>query len=719
MRTLIQTLFFFLLVTQLCFAQLNQENNEPSKFLIKSHDPNLKSFPEKSFYKQKADWQHIIDSTWGQGVPLASKLAIFDAFAASISNEFDGFLSLGLTWESWDSLKSHFRSRIDSTTSRGIFASIMSQFAISLRDAHTWAWDTVVMYTPLSPGVPLLVLYPFATAEHFGAVLTALPDSTALVLRTIPNHPLGLQPGDIVLGYEGVPWKILVHELIDAELPVFSTGVGAASAEINSLIRNVGNNWHLFNTIDILKHSTQDTLHLSVQPLLTLPPDPMMGNEQLEIPGIPFSFYRGWPWEPTGQLLAFGMLPSANVGYIRLLGEWPSNAADPLFAAAIDSLWEAEGLIIDMRWNSGGWSQFNQAFERMFSEQLFTCMDALRANSSTFNLIPMGNADDAFIPGIPGSIYDRPIAVLLGPTCVSLGDWTAQRLRYHPMVRFFGKSSIASLGFSKNVTGWAGWWLRHSITDVYHMSQPEVYLNRLEFPIDETVWFNPDEVAQGIDPIIEHALNWIFTLSYAHDVVLSKDTVGNTADSIFITTKVTNPENHVLIVSAIITNEQGTPVDTTFLLPVSGDSLWGSYFKIPSVNGTYYVSVKTEDITSGTYRNLPDVALFTVIITNIEDLAGTLPHSFELQQNYPNPFNPSTKIKYSVPKTSQVQIKIYDVLGNEIETLVNKEKPAGTYELTWNAASLPSGVYFYQLKATPSGGQAGSFIEMKKMILTK
>jgi hypothetical protein len=719
MRTLIQTLFFFLLVTQLCFAQLNQENNEPSKFLIKSHDPNLKSFPEKSFYKQKADWQHIIDSTWGQGVPLASKLAIFDAFAASISNEFDGFLSLGLTWESWDSLKSHFRSRIDSTTSRGIFASIMSQFAISLRDAHTWAWDTVVMYTPLSPGVPLLVLYPFATAEHFGAVLTALPDSTALVLRTIPNHPLGLQPGDIVLGYEGVPWKILVHELIDAELPVFSTGVGAASAEINSLIRNVGNNWHLFNTIDILKHSTQDTLHLSVQPLLTLPPDPMMGNEQLEIPGIPFSFYRGWPWEPTGQLLAFGMLPSANVGYIRLLGEWPSNAADPLFAAAIDSLWEAEGLIIDMRWNSGGWSQFNQAFERMFSEQLFTCMDALRANSSTFNLIPMGNADDAFIPGIPGSIYDRPIAVLLGPTCVSLGDWTAQRLRYHPMVRFFGKSSIASLGFSKNVTGWAGWWLRHSITDVYHMSQPEVYLNRLEFPIDETVWFNPDEVAQGIDPIIEHALNWIFTLSYAHDVVLSKDTVGNTADSIFITTKVTNPENHVLIVSAIITNEQGTPVDTTFLLPVSGDSLWGSYFKIPSVNGTYYVSVKTEDITSGTYRNLPDVALFTVIITNVEDLAGTLPHSFELQQNYPNPFNPSTKIKYSVPKTSQVQIKIYDVLGNEIETLVNKEKPAGTYELTWNAASLPSGVYFYQLKATPSGGQAGSFIEMKKMILTK
>ena len=88
------------------------------------------------------------------------------------------------------------------------------------------------------------------------------------------------------------------------------------------------------------------------------------------------------------------------------------------------------------------------------------------------------------------------------------------------------------------------------------------------------------------------------------------------------------------------------------------------------------------------------------------------PTQFALEQNYPNPFNPSTKIQYSVPQTSQVQIKVFDVLGNEIETLVNEEKPTGTYELTWNAANLPSGVYFYQIKA-------GSFIETKKMILIK
>jgi len=91
---------------------------------------------------------------------------------------------------------------------------------------------------------------------------------------------------------------------------------------------------------------------------------------------------------------------------------------------------------------------------------------------------------------------------------------------------------------------------------------------------------------------------------------------------------------------------------------------------------------------------------------------STQPSEFILEQNFPNPFNPSTKIKYSVPQSSNVVIKVYDILGNEIETLVNEEKPAGTYELTWYAEGLSSGVYFYQLKA-------GEFIQTKKMLLLK
>jgi ligand-binding sensor domain-containing protein len=102
------------------------------------------------------------------------------------------------------------------------------------------------------------------------------------------------------------------------------------------------------------------------------------------------------------------------------------------------------------------------------------------------------------------------------------------------------------------------------------------------------------------------------------------------------------------------------------------------------------------------------------------DVQGTIPNNFLLYQNYPNPFNPSTKIRYSVPQSSNVIIKVFDILGNEIETLVKEEKPTGTYEITWYANQLPSGVYFYQLKAgDPSSSSGQGFVETKKMIFLK
>jgi photosystem II stability/assembly factor-like uncharacterized protein len=111
----------------------------------------------------------------------------------------------------------------------------------------------------------------------------------------------------------------------------------------------------------------------------------------------------------------------------------------------------------------------------------------------------------------------------------------------------------------------------------------------------------------------------------------------------------------------------------------------------------------------------------TFSTTDVEDIKYE-PSTFYLEQNYPNPFNPSTKIKYSIPQSSNVTIRVFDILGKEIETLVNEEKPAGTYEVEFNSSTISgsisakggyaSGVYFYQLKA-------GSFVETKKMILMK
>ncbi|MCX6165356.1 MAG: T9SS type A sorting domain-containing protein [Ignavibacteriae bacterium] len=89
-----------------------------------------------------------------------------------------------------------------------------------------------------------------------------------------------------------------------------------------------------------------------------------------------------------------------------------------------------------------------------------------------------------------------------------------------------------------------------------------------------------------------------------------------------------------------------------------------------------------------------------------------IPKSFELFQNYPNPFNPTTNIKYQITNSKLVTLRVYDILGKEIATLVNEKKTAGIYEVTFNGSNFASGVYFYRI-------QAGDFVQVKKMVLIK
>ena len=113
------------------------------------------------------------------------------------------------------------------------------------------------------------------------------------------------------------------------------------------------------------------------------------------------------------------------------------------------------------------------------------------------------------------------------------------------------------------------------------------------------------------------------------------------------------------------------------------------------------------------HATTPDIGAdeFNGIAVGVDD-EEILPTEFALEQNYPNPFNPGTKISWQSPVGSQQTIKVFDVLGNEIATLVDEYKPAGRYEVEFNASTLPSGVYFYQLKA-------GEYTAVKKMLLLK
>ncbi|MEJ2493892.1 MAG: phytase [Ignavibacteriaceae bacterium] len=91
---------------------------------------------------------------------------------------------------------------------------------------------------------------------------------------------------------------------------------------------------------------------------------------------------------------------------------------------------------------------------------------------------------------------------------------------------------------------------------------------------------------------------------------------------------------------------------------------------------------------------------------------GKQPETFKLFQNYPNPFNPTTRIQYSIASKQFVSLRVYDSLGKEVKILVNEERPAGTYEVNFTSKDLPSGTYFYKIKA-------GDFVQTKKMILLR
>jgi hypothetical protein len=167
------------------------------------------------------DWNDVIDETWGWGLPRNDKLQIFDTFWQIMDEEFPCFIGLpGYYPAMWDDLRDLYRTEIeigDPTygVSRGRFAAIMNYLAMALLESHTNAEDIVVCTnTNPDPGVPLLVIGYWGSEPHFGAGLTPLEDNTLLVYKSTPNHPLGLEPGDLVLGYDGVSWSELKQELL-------------------------------------------------------------------------------------------------------------------------------------------------------------------------------------------------------------------------------------------------------------------------------------------------------------------------------------------------------------------------------------------------------------------------------------------------------------------------------------------------------------------------
>src|SRR5262245_20225778 len=271
--------------------------------------------------------RQAVDLVWGPGLPTAEKLRIFDTFWQYVDERFAAFQ--GVTVD-WTALRDRYRPEIAAGVSRGRFAAIVNHISLALRDSHTIPldFDVNVNTVPL-PGIPLLSVSAWSV-DPSGACATAQDDGSALVYSALPDHPLGLEPGDRILGYDGRPWRALYRELIDEELPLWPIWWGSSPRSFDhTFVMAAATNWSLFDTMDVAK---RDGRVLSV-PTSLMPGALWYGwcAEQMDV-GIRQPDFFG------GEYVTWGLLPGTNIGYIYVYA-WPP-AAQEQFSQAVRALTE-------------------------------------------------------------------------------------------------------------------------------------------------------------------------------------------------------------------------------------------------------------------------------------------------------------------------------------------------------------------------------------------
>ena len=489
--------------------------------------------PKSAGLYDRYDWQAAIDATWGVGLGINLKQSFFLDSWLLVDEAFPAFNDLDPNV--WQDVYDRYWPELTDTglyISRGRFCAIMQNAYMVLGDDHTSMSDLDVVYSTPLPGVPLFYGAAAGDNDHFGAALTPVADSSIVVYRAVESHPLGLEPGDIILGYDGVPWKELYPQILAAQLPMASVPYHTTQKTFDhTILAAAGQNWHLFDTIDVVKYSTGDTLHFPTS-LLAGQNMNLWGTEQLDIPGVhkPNPYYE--------EIFSWGYIEGTNIAYIYTHGWWGDEAAlRSKWEHALDSIrynGQLDGLIIDDRTNWGSAHlSFLDPIMRLFDDTIQVVRWYDRCSPADhFDMCPNNDLGD-FVTVINGEakhFFDKPIAILTGPHAVSGGDFFPMAMSFHPMVKIFGKPTNGA--FSSVAAGnWIyPYWLvtlTYTVCDL--ADNPGDYLLRKEFPnpvdfpwVDYVdVWLTRDGIAEGRDDVVEAAVDWIYTGDVDQDGVIN------------------------------------------------------------------------------------------------------------------------------------------------------------------------------------------------------
>ena len=205
-------------------------------------------------------------------------------------------------------------------------------------------------------------------------------------------------------------------------------------------------------------------------------------------------------------------------------------------------------------------------------------------------------------------------------------------------------------------------------------------------------------------------------LSYPENPEMGIDFIFNNFNMGFYdTAKVTKvTENQIWINVDLISDDYGTLVNggpyqwtDLVLLNFVSNGIVTKKVVFWKIYSSYWGVYDSDNITTWGIGNFDNI-----ITSEGEEILNKKDYSFVLSQNYPNPFNPTTKIEYNIPEFSRVKLIVFNLIGEEVQTLVDGEKASGFYEVEFNAANLPSGIYFYRLVAA-------NYVETRKMVLMK
>jgi hypothetical protein len=472
-----------------------------------SQPPHAAPNPRPDLHQatRDTDWQAMIDAVWGPGRTAAEQTSIFQNFIATMDYEYALFRNRDVDLVG---LAEPYLSEIQAGVSKGRFQAIMSKMCVALQNGHTSFINLDVVQTIPEPGVPLLMGHQYMTNPYFGACLTT-GDSGIFAYEVVPNHPLGLEVGDVILGYDGRPWSELYHELLDEELPIGGSGWLTSDASYEyGWDTAAGSNWHLFETIDIQKFDSGEIQHLPTSLMVDSGVDlSVFCSDQLN-DDIVRPNYPEWA--------TWGVLETGNsrIGFIWC-DAW-MNDVEAAFGQACQEMVDdpdLDGLIIDFRNNVGGnMALSNTGLSHLFNETVQTVNFGYRSNPySHWHMTRYTYSPFYDIPGNPADYFDKPIAVLLGPKTISSGDQVALRMTYHPMVRTFGRQTSCSFDSPVEypLNQYDEFYSRYSKYDAGRKETPQDYLSYLGFPVDQEVWLDAADCRGGIDSVIQAAIDWI------------------------------------------------------------------------------------------------------------------------------------------------------------------------------------------------------------------